>query len=321
MSHIQFTRDFRVELAALRRAGKNQSECGRALGMHRSSVCRELELNTDADGVYRGPSAHRKHVARKKKAKQYQRKIRGTLRAKVLRQLKHFWSPEQIAGREKKKGGLLCHETVYQFVYQKRPDLVVCLRRQKSKYRKKRGSRARKAFAKALKVRRIEERPAIVETRERVGDWEGDTVVGKEKTQRIATNVERKSGYGMADKLDVVTAEIMRQKTRARFKTVPKKARQTLTRDNGPEFGDYDRDTEKDTGMGVYRATPYHSWERGTNENWNGLLRQFFPKGMVFATITQSDVDRAVRLLNDRPRKRLGYATPREVFRACCNSY
>src|SRR3989344_350498 len=253
MSHIQFTRDFRVELAALRRAGKNQSECGRALGMHRSSVCRELELNTDADGVYRGPSAHRKHVARKKKAKQYQRKIRGTLRAKVLRQLKHFWSPEQIAGREKKKGGLLCHETVYQFVYQKRPDLVVCLRRQKSKYRKKRGSRARKAFAKALKVRRIEERPAIVETRERVGDW--------------------------------------------------------------------DRDTEKDTGMGVYRATPYHSWERGTNENWNGLLRQFFPKGMVFATITQSDVDRAVRLLNDRPRKRLGYATPREVFRACCNSY
>src|SRR3989344_477628 len=287
MSHIQFTRDFRVELAALRRAGKNQSECGRALGMHRSSVCRELELNTDADGVYRGPSAHRKHVARKKKAKQYQRKIRGTLRAKVLRQLKHFWSPEQIAGREKKKGG----------------------------------SRARKAFAKALKVRRIEERPAIVETRERVGDWEGDTVVGKEKTQRIATNVERKSGYGMADKLDVVTAEIMRQKTKARFKTVPKKARQTLTRDNGPEFGDYDRDTEKDTGMGVSRATPNHSWERGTNENWNGLLRQFFPKGMVFATITQSDVDRAVRLLNDRPRKRLGYATPREVFRACCNSY
>jgi IS30 family transposase len=289
--------------------------------MNRSSVCRELALNTEADGVYRGPSAHRRHLARKKAAKQMQRKIRGKLRQKVLRQLKRFWSPEQIAGREKKKGGALCHETVYQFVYMQRPDLVSCLRRQKNKYRKKRGSRARKAIARALKIRRIEERPAAVETRKRVGDWEGDTIVGQEKTQRIATNVERKSGFGMADKLDVVTAEIMRQKTATRFKTVPKKARQTLTRDNGPEFGDYDRDTERDTGMELYRATPYHSWERGTNENWNGLLRQFFPKGMLFATITQRDVERAVRLLNDRPRKRLGYATPREVFRACCNSH
>lgn len=321
MSHIQFTRDSRVELAALCRAGKNQSECAEELGMNRSSVCRELALNTDQDGIYRGPSAHRKHVARKKAAKQVQRKIKGKLRAKVLRQLKRFWSPEQIAGRLKQKDGVLCHETVYQFIYQKRPDLANCLRRQKNKYRKKRGSRARIACNKATKIRRIEERPAVVETRERVGDWEGDTIVGKERTQRIATNVERKSGYGLADKLDVVTAEIMRQKTAARFKTIPKTARQTLTRDNGSEFGDYDRDTEDDTGMEVYRATPYHSWERGTNENWNGLFRQFFPKGMLFATITQRDVDRAVRLLNDRPRKRLGYATPREVFRECCNSH
>lgn len=305
----------------MRRVKKNQSECAQGLGMHRSSVCRELELNTDADGIYRGPSAHREHLARKKKAKQLQRKIKGTLRQKVLRQLKRFWSPEQIAGREKKKGGMLCHETVYQFVYRKRPDLVKCLRRQKNKYRKKRGSRARIAFNRALKVKRIEERPVEVEMRERVGDWEGDTVVGKEKTQRILTYVERKSGFGLGEKLDVVTAEIVQQKTVGRFNKLPKEARHTLTRDNGPEFGDYDRDLEHDTGIGVYRATPYHSWERGTNENWNGLLRQFFPKGMVFATITQRDVDQAVRLLNDRPRKRLGYATPREVFRQCCNSH
>lgn len=289
--------------------------------MNRSSVCRELLFNTDKDGVYRGGPAHRKHLARKKAAKRKQHKIKGKLRQNVLRQLKHFWSPEQIAGRQKKKGGILCHETVYQFVYQKRPDLVVYLRRQKNKYRKKRGSRVRKALNKALKIKRIEERPAVVETRERVGDWEGDTIVGKEKTQRIATNVERKSGFGMADKLDAVTAEIMWKKTAARFNRLPKVARQTLTRDNGPEFGDLDHDLEHDTGMEVYRATPYHSWERGTNENWNGLLRQFFPKGMLFATITQTDVDRAARLLNDRPRKRLGYATPREVFRACCNSH
>ena len=289
--------------------------------MNRSSVCRELELNQDDDNVYRGGSAHRTHLARKKQAKQVQRKIKGKLRTKVVRQLKRLWSPEQIAGRLKKKGDVLCHETVYQFVYQKRPDLVNCLRRQKNKYRKKRGSRARIAFNRATKIRRIEERSRVVEHRTRIGDWEGDTLVGKEKTQRISTNVERKSGFGLADKLDVVTAEIVWHKTVDRFNKLPKKARRTLTRDNGPEFGDYDRDFEKDTGMKVYRATPYHSWERGTNENWNGLLRQFFPKGAYFATITQSDVERAARLLNDRPRKRLGYATPREVFRQCCNSH
>lgn len=321
MSHIQFTRDSRVELGALCRAKKNQSECAKELGMNRSSVCRELELNTDDDGVYRGPSAHRKHLARKKHAKRKQCKITGALRTKVVRQIKRFWSPEQIAGRQQKKGGILSHETVYQFVYQKRPDLVKCLRRQKNKYRKKRGSIVRKAFNRAMKIKRIEERPPVVEKRERVGDWEGDTIVGKEKTQRILTYVERKSGYALAEKLDVVTAEIVQKKTVAQFKAVPKKVRHTLTRDNGPEFGDYDRDTEKDTGMEVYRATPYHSWERGTNENWNGLLRQFFPKGAYFASITKTDVERATRLLNDRPRKRLGYATPREVFRACCNSH
>lgn len=317
---MQFTRDLRVELAALLRVGKSQSECAGELGMHRSSVCRELAMNTGNDGVYRGGAAHRLHLARKKKAKYPYHKIKGGLRRYVIRKLKAYWSPEQIAGRLKKEGLALCHETIYQFVYERRPDLTKYLRRQKNKYRKRRGSRARVAYAKALKIRRIEERPAIVEKRERVGDWEGDTIIGKEKKQRIATNVERKSGYGVGDKLDVVTAEIVRQKTAVRFKKLPKKARQTLTRDNGPEFGDYDRDTEKDTGMRVYRATPYHSWERGVNENWNGLLRQFFPKGTLFATITQSDVDRAARLLNDRPRKRLGYATPREVFITCCNS-
>lgn len=315
MTYVQFSRDTRIELALLRRTKRSQSGCAKDLGMSRSSVSKELARNTDPDGVYRAGSAHRKHLMRKKSAKQSQCKIRGKLRECVVQKLKRFWSPEQIAGRLKKKGGLLCHETIYRFVYQKRPDLVRCLRRQKNKYRKKRGSRARIAFAKALKIRRIEERPRVVEARTRVGDWEGDTIVGKEKTQRILTNVERKSGFGLADKLDVVTAEITKQRTSARFKKLPKRFRRTLTRDNGPEFGDYDKDLERETGMAVYRATPYHSWERGTNENWNGLLRQFFPKGTLFATITQTDVDRATRLLNNRPRKRLGYATPLEVFK------
>jgi len=322
MSHIQFTRDSRVELAALVRVGKTPAECARSLGMHRSSVSRELTANRGDDGVYRGASAHRTHLARKKHAKKKHRKIKGKLRRYVIKKLKVYWSPEQIAGRlnYEKADVKLCHETIYQFVYHERPDLVSKLRRQRNKYRRKRGTKARLAKNKALKVRMISERPAEVETRTELGHWEGDTVVGKEKTQRILTNVERKSGFGVADKLDVVTADIVHKKTRTRFKRFQKRLRRTLTRDNGTEFGDLDRDLEHHTGMHVYWANPYHSWERGTNENWNGLLRQFFPKGMLFASITQADIDRAVKLINDRPRKRHGYATPREIFTACCDS-
>lgn len=309
-------------LGALLRAQKSQSECAEELGMHRSSISREVGSNVDKDGIYRGAAAHRKHLARKKRAKKKCRKIKTKLRQYVIRKLKAHWSPEQIAGRLRKEDGpvTVCHETVYSFIYGQRPDLAKKLRRQRNKYRRRRGTRARMKLNKALKVRMIDERPADIETRESIGHWEGDTVVGKEKVQRILTNVERKSGFGIADKLDVVTAAIIQEKMVARFKKLPPRARRSLTRDNGPEFGDLDRDLERLTSMDVYRAHAYHSWERGTNENWNGLLRQFFPKGMFFATITQTDVDRAVRLINDRPRKRLGYATPREVFKKCCDS-
>ena len=110
------------------------------------------------------------------------------------------------------------------------------------------------------------------------------------------------------------------QKNVYSFKSIPKNKRLTLTRDNGFEFGDYDRELERKTGLKVYRAHEYHSWDRGSNENWNGLFRQFFPSGSYFASIKQTDVERAVKLLNSRPRKRLGYATPGEVFKGCGDS-
>lgn len=324
MSHTQFNKERRVELAVLLRAAKNHSECGRILGMNRSSIGNEITLNKCDDGVYRGLQAHKKYLQRRKDAKHIYRIIENNkqLRRHIVRKLKLGWSPEQIAGRLKRLQGhtVICHETIYAFVYEVRPELVKYLRRQKNKYRRKRGSQARIERNRANKIKRIEERPAIVETRERVGDWEGDTVVGKEKTQRILTYVERRSGYALAEKLDVVTAEIVEEKTEELFLGIPVSKRLTLTRDNGVEFGDLDRLLEERTGMEVYRATPYHSWERGTNENWNGLLRQFFPKGTNFATITSYEVKRVVKLLNNRPRKRLGYMTPREYFRECCDS-
>ena len=124
----------------------------------------------------------------------------------------------------------------------------------------------------------------------------------------------------MADKLEVVSAEILTANVKERFKKIPKGKRKTLTRDNGSEFGDYDKMLEEKTGMELYRANAYCSWERGSNENSNGLFRQFYPKGTYFATITQHQVQHVVRMLNDRPRKRLGYRTPSEVFRGCCDS-
>jgi len=324
MSHIQFNRDSRLELAILLKTGKTQKECAEILGMHRTNVCLEIIRNKNPDGTYSGGLAHRRYLNRRKNMKGLTRKIENDkkLRRHIISKLKKFWSPEQIAGRlnEKEKRTIICHETIYTFMYQKRPDLIKYLRHQKSKYRKRRGSNIRIKLARAMKIRSIDERPAIVNERKRTGDWEGDTIIGKERKQRILTHVERKSGYGLADKIDTVTAEIVKEKTAIRFKRLPKRKRQTLTRDNGSEFGDLDKTLEQETNMEVYRATPYHSWERGSNENWNGLLRQFFPKGSYFANINQYQVEQAVRLLNDRPRKRLGYKTPREVFNECSDS-
>jgi IS30 family transposase len=324
MSHIQFNRDTRIELAILLNSGKNQTQASKILGIHRTNVCNEINHNKDPDGVYRGGHAHKRYLERRIRAKQPKKKIENDkkLRRHIVRKLRLWWSPEQIAGRLKRitKTTVICHETIYSWVYENRPDLVKYLRHQKCKYRKRRGSRARMELNRASKIRRITERPTVVEERSRIGDWEDDTVIGKEKVQRIYTCVERKSGYAIAEKLDVVTAEIVVKKVEKIFKQIPKNKRHTLTRDNGTEFGDYDTTLEKRLNMELYRANEYHSWERGSNENWNGLLRQFFPKGTYFATVTQYDVQSAVRSLNNRPRKRLGYATPSEVFKGCSDS-
>lgn len=315
--YIQFNKQIRIELAILLTAGKNQTGCAKILGMSRTAVNLEIQRNKDEDGVYRGASAHKRYLERRKTSKEKYRKIENdkVLRRYVVSKLKTYWSPEQIAGRARKEKGLIIsHETIYQYIYLKRKDLIKYLRHEKCKYRRKRGSINRINQNKAKKIRRIDTRPQIVDDRTRVGDWENDTVIGKEKTQRILTFTERKTGFGIAKKLDVVRAEIVHDVEVSVFKKIPKNKRLTLTRDNGSEFGDLDIDLENKTKMDVFRAREYHSWERGTNENWNGLLRQFFPKGMFFAKVKQYEIDKVVNLLNNRPRKRLGYSTPREEF-------
>lgn len=315
-----FTKKDRIELAAYLKVGLNHNECADKLGFTRSAVSKEIKKNKDPDSVYRGCSAHKRYLQRRKESKKIARIIENDKRLQryIIYRLKKKDSPEQIAGRNylRKKYQKVSHETIYQWIYNSRPDLKKYLRilGKKGKYRRKRGTKNREKAREEAKINRIDTRPQEVENKERVGDWEGDTIVGKEKTKRILTHNDRKSGYGLAKKLDTVSAKLTQVKIKESFENIPKNKKHTITYDNGTEFGKDDKHLKKMTGIKIYRAYPYHSWERGSNENFNGLLREFFPKKSYFDTITQEGIDKALKNLNNRPRKRLNYLTPYEVF-------
>ena len=317
--HKQFTKESRIELAALLKAGHSRRECAKQLGMDKSTVTKEINRNSD-DGTYRGALAHRKYLTRRKNAKKTSRKIENDkgLRRHIRRRLKKRDSPEQIAGRNtlNQQYQEVSAETIYHWIFTEEPHLKKYLRRigVKGKYRRRRGTKIREQAREEAKIKRIDTRPEIVEKKERIGDYEGDTIVGKDKTKRLLTNVDRFSGYGMIDKLDLVRAEILQEKLTKRFNKIPKSKKHTYTYDNGTEIGQEDKDLEKKMKLEIYRAYPYHSWERGCNENYNGLVRDFFPKGTDFATISEKEVKRVERNLNHRPRKRLGFLTPHEVY-------
>ena len=220
-----------------------------------------------------------------------------------------------MAGRVRKDHNVIvCHETIYQYIYDERPDLKKYLRCQKGKYRRRYGTRIREKQREEEKKRRIDERPKIIEQRERLGDFEGDTVMGRRGTGSLVTHVDRGSGYTLIDHVAHATAEAVKEKAAQRFTKLSKQKKHTITYDNGSEFEAHEM-IGRETGMEIYFAYPYHSWERGTNENTNGLIRRFFPKKASFADITEQRAMRAERLLNTRPRKRLAYLTPVEVFR------
>lgn len=319
MSYHHFTQEGRAALAVLFRLGHTQQEVAEQIGISQSAVSRELRRNPAGNkSGYDAREAGRKAKARRVKANQRFRKLvrnNPRLRQYVIRKLKVYWSPEQIAGRlnRRKKQKVVSHQAIYDFVYQERPDLKKYLRCQKGKWRRRYGTKQREKKREEAKKKRIDSRPRIVETRGRVGDWEGDIVEGKHGTGGILTHVERKSGKFRGDKVTEGTAEEVREKTTSRMNQDPKRKRHTITYDNGTYFA-YHEFIERETKMDVFFAYPYRSWERGCNENANGLLRQFFPKKTSFADVTQADVDRAERLLNTRPRKRLNYRTPNEVF-------
>lgn len=320
MSYKHITPDQRNELSALKRTKTKQKEIAQILGKNRTTIYRESIRNKNKDGKYDARIAKQKTTERRIKANQRFRKIENNkwLREYIIKKLKKYWSPEQISGRLKKKwtkdkSRHIGKDSIYEFIYTERKDLVKYLRCQKGKYRRRYGTRIREKQREEAKKKRIDMRPKIVEKRGRIGDWEGDTIVGGERKIHILTHVERKSGILFADKLERATAGLTEEKTIKRFEKIPRNKKHTLTYDNGSTFASH-KETERKTKIDIYFAYPYHSWERGCNENANGLLRQFFPKKSLFANVSQKDIDKAYRLINNRPRKRLNYLTPYEVF-------
>ena len=237
----------------------------------------------------------------------------AAIRTYVSAHLKKRWSPEQIAGRlRKEKIGLISPEAIYQFIYaHKGEDLRIYLRRRR-KIRTPHGSRRYQRLEKP-RGRSIEERPRIVNARRRLGDWEGDTVESRDHKPGINTLVERKSGLVLITKLSGKRSADTVSVLAARFKDIPASLRHTITLDNGPENSDW-QGIESATGMQSYFAHPYCSGERGTNENTNGLIRDFYPKKTDFTLVSAAEVSRMEYALNTRPRKRLGWRTPLEVW-------
>ena len=318
MSYIHITPANQNELAVLLRTKTKQKDIATLLGKHRTSIWRERKRNEE-DEKYSSRKAKEKTTDRQISAHAKQQKIKNNswLRNYIVKKIKKRWSPEQISGRlelkypddRKKQIG---KDSIYKYIYAERKDLVKFLRCQKGNYRRRYGTRIREKAREEAKKKRIDTRPEVVETKERVGDWEGDTILGSDKNH-VLTHTERKSGKILADKLERPTAEETRKAIARRFKNIEKNKKYTITYDNGTTFA-FHVDTEKDTGIDIYFAYPYHAWERGCNENANGLLRQYFPKGTPLGNISQKRLNQVTREIDDRPRKRHGYFTPNEIY-------
>jgi IS30 family transposase len=308
-TYTQLTRVQRYQIYALLKAGHSQTEIAHFIRVHKSTVCRELRRNRGLKG-YRPKQAHQFSLNRRKKVRY---RIEASTWILIEALIRQDLSPEQVSGWLQDNYGLqISHEWIYQYILTDKHaggDLHRHLRCQK-KRRKRYGSYDRRG---KLKNRvSIDERPAIVDTRQRLGDWEVDTIIGKGHRHAIVSLTERKSRLALLSKVERKTARTVANAVIELLKPLPVRTH-TLTADNGKEFADHER-ISRDLRADVYFAHPYSAWERATNENMNGLIRQYFPKKRNFATITQQEIEFVMERLNNRPRKCLGFKTPNEVF-------
>jgi IS30 family transposase len=320
MPYYQLTQTNRIEIAILFRTGMSYRSIAKQVGCHHSTVSRELHRHSWRNNSgYDARQARLQLAQTRLAANQHRRKLPTDIKlvARVTAKLEAHFSPEQIAGwmHYSRHAVRVCTQTIYDWIYTYARQLVKHLHCQKGKYRRTRASTLRKAFRdKQKQARSIDVRPAHILARKTYGHWEGDSVAGTAQSGAIATFVERKSGYLLAALLPDKGARSFEAAAQRCFAAIPNQYRKTLTLDNGIEMSNYEA-IEQQNQLQVYFAHPYHSWERGSNENTNGLLRFYFPKKMSFAHLTQEVLDAAVREINTRPRKRLRYRTPEQVLR------
>lgn len=312
MTYKHLTQEERYQIHTLKRQGVKLGRIAAELLRDRSTISRELKRNAGPEG-YKPALAHsqaRERQCQRRNAKQFS----PAQWAHVHTYLRLYLSPQQVSGRLKLEKALsISPECIYQRVYQDKAqggDLLGYLRCQKVRRKRYASGQERRGTLKNRTC--IEQRPAVVERRSRIGDWEGDTVIGKGHQGVLVTLVERKSRYTLATPLESRHSDRVTQAVIELLRP-HKKHCKTLTFDNGKEFAEH-AFIAQCLQAKVYFAHPYCSWERGLNENHNGLLRQFFPKNTNLLKATQDDVNDAVYRLNHRPRKCLGYRTPHEVF-------
>ena len=315
MKYRQLTHEERYLIARLRVQRLSIPKIAQILGRHRTTVWREVNRNLTNSGKYEVAEAQHKTNGRRRRSRR-NRHFTAAEVSLVVDRLNEDWSPEQIAETLKKEGLLrISHETIYQYIYADKRNGGTLHKhlRQSNKQRRKRhntyDSRGRLAGK-----RMIDTRPPSIEHRRIKGHWEIDTVMGGRDLHCIVTLVERKTGYVLIGKLRNRTMRETNKRVIALIRKHELKFT-TITADNGTEFHDYPV-VERNTGVKFYFAYPYHSWQRGTNENTNGLIRQYFPKRTSMAHLTQHDCNAVMKKLNTRPRKRLGFKTPEEMMYA-----
>ena len=309
-TYRRLTREQRYTIEAMKRNDREQKEIAETIGVHPSTVSRELRHLGGFPGGYCSIAAQRDAESREWKGYRVPEETMELVDEKLRAEQ---WSPEQISGSMAKKGIRVSHETIYMRIYRDKAaggDLHKNLRHRCKSYHKRGSEREKRGRLKNQVM--IDERPVVVDERSRIGDWEMDTVIGRPGGPVLVTMVERYSRYTLislaaSKEACEVGAAILEAMGRHRDKVL------TTTYDNGKEFALHELLGEI-LGADAYFAHPYHSWERGLNENTNGLIRQYFPKGTDFAQVTKAQVAEVEMKLNSRPRKCIDFKTPHDIF-------
>ena len=322
MHYRHFTMSERRRIAECLEERIPAAEIARRLGRARSSVCAEIRRNRRPDGLYLASTAEEKARARAHRPRGAYKKDNCEILDAIEAGLSKKWSPRIIAAKLKEahpsdRRRQASHQTIYELIWEDKRHggaWYKGLPHGGRKRRKRYGTRETRG-----RIRNrvgIEARPAVVDSKARIGDWEGDTIVGVRGKSGLASFAERATQYVVLQRVKDGTAAALNRSARRGFRRHGPLPAKTMTLDNGREFAGHER-LAKELGLDVYFARPYHAWERGLNEQINGMVRWWFPKGTDFSTVSAAEIRRVEKLLNERPRETLGYRTPAEVM--CSN--